>query len=177
VHTGVAAFLGWLLPGLGHVVLGRPGKGLSYFVVIGGAYGLGLVLTEGLGVSYARHPVWLAAQAWLAGPTVLAAWLTKDLEVVRRIPLFDVGQLYLAVAALLNLVAIADALGIADTLATRNRFLEARLRSALAAATPAPPPLAVAGHPATAAQDEWPPPEALVPEAAPAARPEGEALP
>jgi hypothetical protein len=175
---GLAAFLGWLVPGLGHVSLGRPGKGLYYFVVIGGAYAFGLRLTEGLGVSYERHPVWLAAQAWLAGPTVLAAWLTRDLEVVRRIPLFDVGQLYLAVASLLNLVAIADALGIADAIATRRRLIEARLRAVtLVPGGLEPVAAAVPGHPATAAQDEWPPPEALVPGPAAEPTPRPEALP
>src|SRR5262245_52698966 len=166
--ASLAALLGWVVPGLGHLWVGRAGKALHYFVVIGAAWALGLWLTDGLGVSYERHPIWLAAEAWLAGPTLAAAWATKDLAPLHRVDTFDVGQLYLAVSSLLNLVAIADAIGIADA-----RAAAARRRA------PAPPPdlrppvpAAALGHPPTAAQDEWPPPAALEPAAAPPPPPE-----
>jgi hypothetical protein len=159
---GIAAFLGWLVPGLGHLWLGRPGKALHYFLVIGAAYALGLHLSEGLSVSYERHAIWLAAQAWAALPTAAVAWLTQDAEVVRRIPHYEVGQLYVAVASLLNLVAMADAVGIADALAkARGTFRVVPLDPGVLVLERVP--AAALGHPATAAQDEWPPPEAIAP--------------
>jgi hypothetical protein len=158
----VAAFLGWLLPGLGHLWLRRPGKALHYFAVVGGAWALGFWLSGGLAISFDRHPVWLAAQGWLAGPTVAAAWWSEGVPVVRRVPLLEVGQLYVAVASLLNLVAISDAVGIAESISERRR----RRRGAGGFA-PEPegslflPPALVAARPVDAVADEWPPAGAL----------------
>jgi hypothetical protein len=42
-----AAFLAWLVPGLGHLYQGRTAKGLVYFVCILGLYLVGLSLGEG----------------------------------------------------------------------------------------------------------------------------------
>lgn len=41
-----AAFLAWLVPGLGHVYQGRVGKGILYGVCILSLYGIGLALGE-----------------------------------------------------------------------------------------------------------------------------------
>jgi hypothetical protein len=43
----VAAFLAWLLPGLGHIYQGRTGKGILYFVCIIGTFVFGLYIGEG----------------------------------------------------------------------------------------------------------------------------------
>lgn len=42
-----AAFLAWLVPGLGHIYQGRTGKGILYAVCILGLYFVGLILGEG----------------------------------------------------------------------------------------------------------------------------------
>jgi hypothetical protein len=42
-----AAFLAWLIPGLGHIYQGRIGKGILYAVCILSLYGLGFALGEG----------------------------------------------------------------------------------------------------------------------------------
>ncbi|MEO6810661.1 MAG: DUF6677 family protein [Isosphaeraceae bacterium] len=42
-----AAFLAWLVPGLGHLYQGRTGKGILYAVCILGLYFTGLILGEG----------------------------------------------------------------------------------------------------------------------------------
>ncbi len=41
-RTAVALFLGWLVPGAGHAVLGRASRGVLFFVIVMGSYGLGL---------------------------------------------------------------------------------------------------------------------------------------
>ena len=46
-NPGLAAFLGWLVPGLGHFYQGRTGKGILYAVCILGLYFVGLVMGEG----------------------------------------------------------------------------------------------------------------------------------
>jgi hypothetical protein len=51
----VAALLTWFLPGAGHLYLGRPGFALQAFVVVEGAYLLGLVLSQGMGFEFLHH--------------------------------------------------------------------------------------------------------------------------
>lgn len=46
----LAAFLAWLVPGLGHIYQGRRGKGLLYMVCILGLFFAGLALGEGKNV-------------------------------------------------------------------------------------------------------------------------------
>jgi len=43
----LAAFLAWLLPGLGHIYQGRTGKGVLFFVCIVGTFVYGLVIGQG----------------------------------------------------------------------------------------------------------------------------------
>jgi hypothetical protein len=43
----LAAFLAWLLPGLGHIYQGRTGKGLLFFVCIVGTFVYGLTIGQG----------------------------------------------------------------------------------------------------------------------------------
>lgn len=51
----LAAFLAWLVPGLGHVYQGRTGKGLLFFICIVGTFVYGLYLGDGR-VVYASAP-------------------------------------------------------------------------------------------------------------------------
>ena len=110
----LVGLVGLLLPGLGHVVAGRPGKGFFYFCLVGLAFTAGLWMTGLVAVQPDRDPLWFAGQA-LAGLPTLAVWkATEGLVATERLASFDLGMLYTAVAGLLNVVAIADALGIVD---------------------------------------------------------------
>jgi hypothetical protein len=42
VRTAAALVVGWLVPGAGHAILGRVRRGLLFFVLITGSFGLGL---------------------------------------------------------------------------------------------------------------------------------------
>src|SRR3989304_2264410 len=46
----LAAFLAWLVPGLGHLYQGRRGKGVLFFVCIVGTFVYGLYVGGGRGV-------------------------------------------------------------------------------------------------------------------------------
>src|SRR5580692_7822041 len=46
-HPLTAAFLAWLVPGLGHFYQGRTGKGILYAVCILGLYLMGMMMGEG----------------------------------------------------------------------------------------------------------------------------------
>ena len=122
----VAVVLGWVLPGLGQVYVGRPGKALVMFVAISGLFAGGLALTAFTCVNPETYSLEFVAHAFLGGPTALTYYLTRGLEPTELLRWFEVGRLYVAVAGLLNVVAICDALG--DVLA-HNR--QARARAAL----------------------------------------------
>lgn len=119
----LVGILGLALPGLGHVVAGRPGKGFFYFCVVGAAFVTGLWMTGLVAVNLERDPLWFVGQA-LAGLPTLAVWhATKDLVPTERLATFDLGMLYTGVAGLLNVIGVADALGIVE-----DRVAEADLR-------------------------------------------------
>jgi hypothetical protein len=122
--------LGWIFPGLGHAAAGRPARGLYFATIVLATYLGGLWLTDFRAVSWDREPVWFYAQALAGAPTAVAAWWTRDLEIVRRVPTFDVGILYTAVAALLNAIVVADALAIVDEGRRAARARDAERRDA-----------------------------------------------
>ena len=78
----------------------------------------------------------------MGAPTAAAYYLTQGIELAEPMPWFEVGRLYAAVAGLLNVVAICDALGdvidhnrkVAAQMVLRQRFLlerEAEMTRAL----------------------------------------------
>ncbi len=106
-----AVVLGWLVPGFGQLYVGRPFKALLMLVSIGGLFYGGLLLTGFTCVNPKTYELEFAAHACLGGPTAAAYYLTRGFELTDALPWFEVGRLYAAVAGLLNVVAICDALG------------------------------------------------------------------
>ena len=109
LHLAGAGLLGaWLIPGLGHWIIGRKQKAVLYFVVISATFFLGVLLAQGRNLSYERDKIYFLAYLWNAGETGLGWLLTRGLEYDKPIPHLQVGFLYTAVAGLLNLVAMID---------------------------------------------------------------------
>lgn len=106
-----AGILGWVVPGLGQVYAGRPGKGLLLATTVGALFYAGWAMTGFTAVNPHEYGLEFVAHAWLGGPTAWAYWSTRGLELSQAMPYFEVGRLYAAVAGLLNIVAICDALG------------------------------------------------------------------
>ena len=123
----VATALGWLLPGLGQVYVGRPGRGFVMFLAIGGLFFLGLHLTAFTAVNPDTYSLEFIAHVFQGGPTALTYYLTQDLAQTEPLRWLEVGRLYAAVAGLLNVVAICDAVG--EVLAHNDRIrVQAELR-------------------------------------------------
>jgi hypothetical protein len=78
-----AAFLAWLVPGLGHFYQGRTGKGILYAVCILGLYTMGMVMGE--------------------GKVVYWRWV-NPLNNPERFCLYYLGQFFVGLAALPALV-------------------------------------------------------------------------
>ena len=134
----VAAILGWLIPGLGHLYQGRTAKGVLFMVCILTTFFFGLFISDGKAV-YA----WWSPDDWRlpymcqlgvglpATPALLQSYLVRN----GREPLFggvmappadsreldswykelnrylELGIVYTMIAGLLNILAIYDAWG------------------------------------------------------------------
>lgn len=56
-RTLLAVVLGWLVPGLGHLTVGRTGRGIVFGVLIWGCFGLGLAHDGRLALRDQRQPL------------------------------------------------------------------------------------------------------------------------
>lgn len=121
----------WLVPGLGHLIIGRRAKAALYFVVITATFAAGTALAEGRNLSFERDPIYFGAYLFNAGETALGWLLTRRLELDHGIPFLQLGLTYTAVACLLNVVAMMD------FVSTCSRSAEARDGDGAQAAPPA----------------------------------------
>jgi hypothetical protein len=134
----VAAVLGWLIPGLGHIYQGRTRKGVLFMVTILGTFFYGLFISEGRAV----YASWVDGDKRLpylcqvcVGVPALPALVQTYLVRNGREPLLggvmappadgaalndmwkklnrqlDLGTVYTMIAGLLNVLAIYDAYG------------------------------------------------------------------
>ena len=120
---------GWLLPGLGHVVLGRVRRGVAFFAIVFGAFTLGLAHEGRLALRDPAQPLLTSLQVVAnlgVGPADAVARIavygrpvysvrgrvgSADLERMRerlRSPLSNYGTAYLWAAGLMNLLLLFD---------------------------------------------------------------------
>jgi len=145
---GLAFILAWLLPGAGHMAMGKWKKGLFFLALLGAAYAFGMHIAGWRPVSFDDNPFYFVGQ-YGSGATLLVAKLrgAEKAIVGDRIhpSWFDPGLLYVCVVGLLNLVIMLNILD-----------LKAAAPSAPAPAPAAPPVAPVAAAPAPAPAPEKP---------------------
>ena len=99
----------WLLPGLGHWLLGRRGKALLYFGVITFTFLFGMWLSDFRNVrTDDDFQLYFLGEALCGGLAFPARWLTRGLELVHAQPRLDVGLLFSTVAGIMNVCVIVD---------------------------------------------------------------------
>jgi hypothetical protein len=107
--------LGWLVPGGGHLWLGRPAKGLVFLIALPAMFVIGLALEGRLFPFEPREPlVALAAIANVGAglPYVIARAL--EFGAGRAVAVtYDYGNAFLITAGLLNALVVIDAHDIA----------------------------------------------------------------
>lgn len=133
VRTWVAVLAGWLVPGLGHVLLGRVARGAVFAALVFSCFGLGLAHDGRLALRDPRQPLLTTLQVGAnlgVGPAdVVARWAvygspayalspipghpasTTRLEQFReraRSGLSNYGTAYLWTAGLMNLLLLLD---------------------------------------------------------------------
>ncbi len=111
----VPGALGLLLPGLGHIVLGRPGTGAVFLATIGLLFGFGIGMEGELFALEAGAPLTLLAglAEMGAGGLYAAARIFGFGEGNPAAATYEYGYAFLIVAGLLNLLVVLDAWDIA----------------------------------------------------------------
>jgi len=106
-RQAMAFFAGWLMPGLGHMMIGKVAKGLFLFGLLAVTYFFGLWLSGWRTVSFDDNPFYHVGM-YGSGLTTALGFLLGDPKAFPRddIPKawFDPGLLYVCVVGLLNLV-------------------------------------------------------------------------
>jgi hypothetical protein len=120
----VAAVAGWLLPGLGHVMVGQARRGRIIALTIGSLWLAGLLIGSVSVIDRIEHRAWFAGQLLIA-PSILSDYLLQNyIKPGYRSPYGQTqtsfepsfgrareqGILYTALAGLLNLMAMLDVL-------------------------------------------------------------------
>ena len=107
----VVWLVSWLVPGAGHLLLGRLQKGVIFLAAITAMFVIGLTLDGRLfPFDFSEPLVGLAALANLAtgAPYFVAAALGKGEGVVTSVA-YEYGNAFLIVAGLLNMLVALDA--------------------------------------------------------------------
>ncbi len=107
-----ATILGWLVPGLGHLYLGRRNKGLIFFGCLLALFVLGVAMDSRLqlyiGLEDPLALLFTLAQMAMGAPYFAARALGFDAGKVTSIT-YEYGNTFTAVAGLLNILVILDA--------------------------------------------------------------------
>jgi hypothetical protein len=118
---GVAFILAWLLPGAGHMLMGKWKKGLFFLALLGAAYAFGMHIAGWRPVSFDDNPFYFVGQ-YGSGATFLVAKLRGAEKAIvgdRVHPSwFDPGLLYVCVVGLLNLVIMLNILDLKSSSAS-----------------------------------------------------------
>ncbi len=102
--------LGWLVPGLGHLLLGRRLRAAVFFAVIAVAFVLGLVLDGELMLPHAGDPLSYLATVATVGNGVLF-FVARSLGLGQGVvtaPGYEYGNTFLLTAGMMNLLLILD---------------------------------------------------------------------
>ncbi|MCE9581423.1 MAG: hypothetical protein K8T20_02785 [Planctomycetes bacterium] len=107
----IAIALAWLVPGLGHLYMGRPKKALFFFLALTLTYLAGYVLADFRFVRFDDNPFYYVGR-WGSGLTWVATWLCGDAGPRGFSPmeLYEPGLLYMCSAGLLNVVLVLNIL-------------------------------------------------------------------
>lgn len=108
---GAALLLAWLIPGAGHVLLGKWKKGLFFFGILTATYLFGMWIVGFRPVSWDDNPFYFVGQ-YGSGATLAVAMLRGSEKAILRPEVhpswFDPGLLYVCVVGLLNLVILLN---------------------------------------------------------------------
>lgn len=107
-------FVGWLVPGLGHFLLGIKRKALVFFFLLTGLFVLGLTLHAGLGLMGVQGKsvnflTWvLFGSQFINGGISLLCWVMPFGMEDAYAPYYEVGQIAIYISGLLNILILVN---------------------------------------------------------------------
>lgn len=115
-HALVAAVAAWLVPGAGHLYLGRRARGIAFFLLVLAAVVVGCSLQGNLYRVLPNQPLTLLATLGSMGMGLPYAVLRWGLDYQGDIvaPGYEYGTAFLLTAGLMNLLLVLDAWDIAQ---------------------------------------------------------------
>lgn len=111
-HPAVAVALAWILPGLGHLYLGRRKVALLYALIVTVTFLLGLSFEGRLYTIDRSQPLSILATFAVSGAGILnlaARFLSENPSGTILAPTYEYGCAYLLTAGLMNLLLMLDA--------------------------------------------------------------------
>jgi TM2 domain-containing membrane protein YozV len=113
-HPGVAALLGWIIPGAGHILQGRKVRGLVAFGLVVTLFAIGCYLAGGTNLDRSRHFYYWAGQA-LLGPIAFAVEMVHGHPLMtENVEYADAGVVLSSVAGMLNVLLLLDVYGYSE---------------------------------------------------------------
>jgi len=85
IKAVLAFLLAWIVPGAGHAFVGRPGRGIIIFIVIGATFWGGIAMGGVMTVDHERQKWWFAAEM-VTGVHGLVGWqrASKRLQTLKQ---------------------------------------------------------------------------------------------
>jgi hypothetical protein len=112
----IVCVIAWVVPGAGHLWLGRRQKGLIFLVALTAMFAFGLWLNGRLFPFQLREPL-VALMAFadlgMGLPYLIAKMLGVDRGDIVAIT-YDYGNVFIIVAGLLNMLVVLDAFDVAE---------------------------------------------------------------
>ena len=109
----LVALLGWWIPGGGHLLIGRVKHAIIIFVSVSLAFLLGIYIASIAVLDPVNDVLWYWAQILNSPLVILLARIAQNNQLVCFARPREIGQIYTAVAGMLNLLAIINAVYIA----------------------------------------------------------------
>ena len=111
----LVGLLGWVVPGAGHLAIKETKRAAIIFVTVTGLFLTGLLVGSVGIIDSVGAWVWYLAQVMVSPVVFILAGIVRDggYEVLGRAQ--DVGQIYTAVAGLLNMLCVLSAVYMAHS--------------------------------------------------------------
>ena len=116
IHPLMAAAVAWLVPGAGHLLLGRRQKGLVFLLAVPAMFAVGLALQGRVFPFEFGQPLVALAAVASRGVGLLAfatGWLDLGRGIVTAAS-YEYGNAFLIVSGLLNMLIVLDAFDVAS---------------------------------------------------------------
>jgi TM2 domain-containing membrane protein YozV len=113
----IAILLAWLVPGLGHIFVGKVVKGLFFLVILSATYIFGLYLTNFRTISPEDNLFYFIPNYGSGATLFLGNLLSTQKPFPRQnlISWYDAGILYVCISGLLNMMLVLNIFKLART--------------------------------------------------------------